>query len=98
MSAFLDLVVIDQLVIRALRPAPRGLIVLAGKHAHGSRDGDVSGVVNAELVFPIEASRGSRRVRQPVERDVVKDVVSCEAVCGVSINRAAEMIAAAGWP
>ena len=42
--AFVDLVVVDELVIRPLCPTPRRLIVLAGKDAHGSRNGDVGGV------------------------------------------------------
>ena len=54
--AFVDIVVIDEFVIRPLCPAPRRLIVLAGKDAYGSRDRDVGGVVNADLVFPIEAT------------------------------------------
>ena len=55
--AFVNLVVIDEVVIRPLCPTPRGLIVLARKHAHGSRDGDVGGIVKVEVKFPIEASR-----------------------------------------
>src|ERR1700716_4001233 len=47
---FADVVVIDEFVIRTVGPTPRGLIVLARKHTHGSRDRDVGGVVNAELV------------------------------------------------
>ena len=43
--AFVDFVVVDELVIRLLRPTPRGLIVLARKDGHGSWDGDVGGVV-----------------------------------------------------
>ena len=50
MIVFADVVVIDEFVIRPLGPTPRGLIVLARKHTHGSRDRDVGGVVNAELV------------------------------------------------
>ena len=36
-----ELVVVDQLGIRLLRPAPRGLIELVREGAHGDRDGDV---------------------------------------------------------
>jgi hypothetical protein len=44
-----NLVVVDEFVIRPLCPTSRGLIVLAGKDAHGSRDGDVGGVVKVEV-------------------------------------------------
>ena len=69
----------DELGIRPLCPTPRGLIELVRKDAHGNRDGDVLDVEEGELVFPIETRRRNRRVRQPVERDVVEDVVSCKA-------------------
>jgi hypothetical protein len=36
-TAFVNLVVIDKVVIGPLGPAPRGFIVLAGKDAHGSQ-------------------------------------------------------------
>jgi hypothetical protein len=85
-----NLVVIDELVIRSLHPASRRLIVLAGKGAYGSWDGDVGGVVKVDVTFPIVARRRNRRVRQPVERDVVEDVVPCKVACGVSIDAAPE--------
>ena len=37
-------------------------------------------VEEAELVLPIEASRRDARVRQPIQRDVVEDVVSAETL------------------
>ena len=76
MPAFVDLVVVDELGIRPLCPTPRRLILLAGKDAHGHRDGDALGVEKAALVFPIETRRRDPRVRQPVERDVVEDLVA----------------------
>ena len=90
MAAFVDLVEIDELVIGPLGPTPRRLIVLAGKDAHRSRDRDVGGVVKVDVTFPIEASRGNRRVRQPIEREVVEHVVAREVACGMSIDRAPE--------
>ena len=71
MTAFVDLVVIDELGIGSLGPASRVLICLAGKDAHGHRNGDALGVPKATLIFPIEPRRRDSRVRQPVERDVV---------------------------
>jgi hypothetical protein len=94
-----DLVVIDELVVRALCPAPRGLIVLAGKDTDCSRDGDVGGVVKIDVTFPIGARRRNRRIRQPVEREVVEDVVSLRSPAGCPLivrPSAAEVTAAAG--
>jgi hypothetical protein len=54
-AAFVGLVVIDEVVICPLGPAARGLVVLARKDAHGRRDPDVGGVVQAELIFPVQA-------------------------------------------
>jgi hypothetical protein len=54
--AFADLVEVDEVVIRTLCPGPWGLVVLAEKDADGSRDGDVGVVVEAELIFPVEAA------------------------------------------
>src|SRR6202011_1962810 len=72
-------VVVDEVVgISALCPAPRGLVELVGKDADGERDGDVLGVEEVRLVLPVETSRADPRVRQPVERDVVEKIVSCE--------------------
>jgi hypothetical protein len=50
MAALAGLVEVDEVVIRLLCQAPRGLVVLTGKDAHGSRDGDAGGVVKAELI------------------------------------------------
>jgi hypothetical protein len=56
------------------------LIKLVRKGAHGNRDGHALWGEKGELVFPIQSSRGDRSVRQPVERDVVEDVVPREAL------------------
>src|ERR1700719_2649089 len=70
----------DQFGIRPLRPAARGGIEFVWKDAHGGRDNDASDAEERiTLVFPIETSPRERRIRQPGERDVVEDVVSCEA-------------------
>src|SRR4030095_16087426 len=70
----------DEFGIRPLRPTPRGWIELVRKDADGNRDGDVLDIEKAELVFPIQTRRRDCRIRQPEERDVVEDVVSCEAL------------------
>jgi len=99
--AFVYLVVVDEFVICPLGPSSRGLIVLAGKDAHRGRDRDIGRVIKVEMKFPIETARGNRRVRQPVEGEVVEYIISCQVTCGVSIDRAPErrqVIGAAGWP
>src|SRR5215471_12458543 len=72
--------------VRALCPGQWGLIQLVGKDAYGNRNGDVLGVEEARLVLPVETSRGDPGVRQPVERDVVKDVVSGKLALRVSLK------------
>src|SRR4030095_15988726 len=69
-AAFIELVVMDEFGKCPLRPTPRGLIEFVGKGAHSNRDGHTHRSEKRELVFPIQTSRGHRRARQPVERDV----------------------------
>ena len=76
MAAPVDLVEVDEVGVRLLGPAARRLILLAGKDAHGHGDGDALGVEEATLVLPVETRRRDPRVRQPVERDVVEDLVT----------------------
>src|SRR5689334_10805365 len=60
--ALVELVVMDEVGIGLLGPAPRHLIELVRKDAYGYGDGDALRVEEAELVFPIETSRGDPRV------------------------------------
>src|SRR6202035_5115879 len=70
----------DQFGIRPLRPASRSRKEFVGKHAHGGRYDDPSDAEERiTLVFPIETSPRERRIRQPSERDVVENVLSCKA-------------------
>src|SRR6266550_1992588 len=78
--ALVELVVMDELGIRPLRPAPRCSDDLVRKEAHGNRDGDVLGTkVCLRESLPIKTSRRDCRVRQPEERDVVEHIVSRKA-------------------
>src|SRR6266545_2234422 len=78
-AASVEPVVVDEVVrVRALGPAPRRLVQLVGEHANGERYGDGLGIKEVRLVLPIQASRGHPRVGQPVQRDVVQEVVSRE--------------------
>jgi hypothetical protein len=87
-TAFGELVVMDQFGIRPLRPAPRGWIEFVREDAHGNRDGDAFGIeIPFAPILPIETGARKRRVRQPGDRDVVEDVVAREAL-GLSLKDA----------
>src|SRR5882757_5394648 len=73
--------------IRSLYPAPRSGVDFIGINADGNRDGDVLRGEKGKLVFPIQTSRRDRRIRQPVEGDVVKNVVSRKAL-GLTVKDA----------
>jgi hypothetical protein len=62
------------------------LIELVGEDADGVRNRDGLGVEEVPLVLPVEASRGDPGVRQPVQRDVVEDVVSGEGALQLSVQ------------
>src|SRR5712672_2656175 len=79
-GALVELVVVDELWIRLLSPTRRRLVDLFGESAHG--DGDLHAPHIEEAAgwkimpgIPVEACRGDRGVRQPIERDVVEHVV-----------------------
>ena len=93
-TAFVELVVVDELGIRAFRPTPRSLIELVGEGAHGDGDLDAHRREEGKLVFPIETGRGNRRVGQPGERDVVENVVSRQAF-GLPVEGAGDQLVAA---
>src|SRR5580692_6600299 len=95
MAAFGELVVMDQFGIRPFRPASRGGIEFVWKDAHGGRDNDASDAEERiTLVLPIEPSARERRIRQPGERDVVEDVVSCEAFAASGKDTRDHLVAA----
>src|SRR5688572_30375317 len=56
-SAVRELVVMNQLRIRALRPGPGGLVELVRESADRDRDGDVFRCKERELAFPIQTRR-----------------------------------------
>jgi hypothetical protein len=65
------------------------LILLAGKDGHGHRNRDALGVEEATLVFPIEARRRDPGVGQPIQRDVVQDLVAGQVADGLSVDEGA---------
>src|SRR5262249_53244877 len=82
-----DLVIADEVVgISALRPAPWGLIDLVAEDVGGKRDRDGFGLEEGRLVFPVQPGRGNPGVRQPVHRDVVEDVISCQGALQLSLK------------
>ena len=78
MAALVQLVVVNEVVIRPLGPASRRLVALVGKDADGGRDGDVDGAESGDLVLPVQTSRRNRRVGQPVQGDVVQKIFAGE--------------------
>jgi hypothetical protein len=72
----IDFVEVHEVRLGLLRPAARRLVLLAGKDGHGNRDQDALGVEEATPVLPIETGRRDPRVRQPIQRDVVEDLVT----------------------
>src|ERR1700726_220944 len=79
-TALAELVIVDQLGIGALGPAPRSRIEFVREDAHGDRDGDAFRIeVPFAPILPIETSARKRCVRQPGDRDVVENVVAREA-------------------
>src|SRR5712671_7983407 len=77
--ALVEFVEIDEFGIRPLCPTTRSRVELVRKDAHRNGDGNAFNIEIPEFVLPIESGARKRRVRQPGERDVVEDVVSCEA-------------------
>src|SRR3954465_12686319 len=75
-ATLVNVVVVDEAGVRALRPAPRRLVLLAGKDADGDRDRDTLGVEETAPVFPVQPGRRDSGVRQPIEGDVVEDLVA----------------------
>src|SRR6266550_876304 len=89
-----DLVEVHELGVGLLGPAARALVQLLGEDAHGGRDGDALDVEEAELVLPVETTRGDSRVREPGEGDVVEDLVSCEIAYGVAFESPHDVLVA----
>src|SRR3954462_13504230 len=75
-AALVVCVEMDEAGVRPLCPTPRRLILLAGEDRHGHRYRDALLVEEAPLVFPVEARRGDPGLGQPVQRDVVEDLIT----------------------
>src|SRR3954470_6983576 len=77
--ASVELVVVDEVRVRLLRPAPRSVEHLVGEDAHGNRDADVLDGDVAELGLAVQPGGRDPRIRQPEQRDVVQDIVAAQA-------------------
>src|SRR5215211_1298663 len=86
-SALLELVVMNELWKRPLCPRSRSRIDFVWEHAHRHWNRNILHIEKRQLVFPIKTSRRDCRVRQPVQCDVVEDVISRETF-GFSVEHA----------
>src|SRR5262245_39481230 len=90
-AARVDLVEVDEVVVGLLDPVARGLEDLAGEHREGHRERDVRGRLlersrDTPSVLPVQPRGRGRGVRQPVQRDVVEDVVPGEVARGLPVE------------
>jgi hypothetical protein len=98
-GALVVLVIAEKLGIRTFRPAARRSVDLVGEGADCHRNLDAPRIEEASHRrklpgVPVEARRRDRRVRQPVESDVVEDVVACQTF-GLSVEHACDELVAA---
>src|SRR5579875_3058840 len=84
MVAPVQLVEVDEVGVGPLGPAARDLVDLVREGAHRGRDRDALDVEEADRVLPVQAGGGNPGVRQPVERDVVQDLVPGQVADGMS--------------
>src|ERR1700735_3551293 len=94
MAAFPKPVVVNKFGISFLGPAPWGLVDLIRKGAYSNRDLDAPDIEEAGSVrdprrVPVEPRRGDGGICEPVERDVVENIVSRKAF-GLSVEDASD--------
>jgi hypothetical protein len=88
-AAPVEPVVVDEVVgVGALGPAARCLVELVGEDANGVRDRDGLGVEEVRLVLPVQASAGNPGVDQPVQGDVVEEVIAGQVALQGSLKDA----------
>ena len=83
MAAAVDLAEVDEVGVGPLGPAARGLVDLLGEDGDGGRDGYALDPEEVVGILPVQPGRGNRSVRQPVEREVVQDLVPGQVADGV---------------
>jgi hypothetical protein len=77
-SASVDFVEVDQVSVGAPRPCFRGAINLGGLLRGREEDALAAGL-------PLEPRRRGSAVRQPVQRDVVQEIVFGEQALGLAV-------------
>jgi hypothetical protein len=98
-AAAVQAVVVDEVGrVGAFGPAAGGLIQLVGEHADGDGDGDGDGfgVKEPGGVLPIQAGGGDPGVGQPVQGDVVQQVVAGEVALQGSLEDLGDQAGLAG--
>src|SRR5262245_18441281 len=100
-SAFVDLVEVDQVAIGASGPRLRSPINIIWKYRDCDRKRDLAGLLSgrdndaaARAVLPVQPRCRGRGVGQPVERNIVQDVVfrrRCPGIVAVPPLREAGM-------
>ena len=90
-----ELVEVDELRVGPLSPAAWCLIALPREDAYRSGDRDVLYTEKADLVLPVKASRRNAAVRQPVQGDVVQDVVPCDSAERLAVHDGARELSLA---
>jgi hypothetical protein len=71
---------VHELRIRCFGPTPGRLIELIGKNADRRRYLDALLVKEAKFVFPVKTARRDACICQPIQGDVVEDVVPRKAL------------------
>jgi hypothetical protein len=94
--AVVDFVEVDEVGVGLLGPGPRCLIELVREDAHRCRDGGALDVEEAEVVLPVQATRGHPGVRDPGERDVVEDLLTRQVAYRVTCKGPCDVLVAAG--
>src|SRR5258705_806982 len=86
-SAFVDFMKIDQVFIGAACPRLRGAIDVLWKYSNGYRQRDLGRLPHGGLrragsdVLPIQAARRGGAVGEPVQGEVVEDLVFGRGLC-----------------
>ena len=90
MSAFVDLMEVDEIAIGAPRPCLRSSIDIIWKYRDCDRERDVAGLLRSRnndaasrAVLPVQACRRGRGICQPIQRDVIQHVVFRRGLFGI---------------
>src|SRR5262245_9422502 len=100
MSAFVDFVPVDELLEGLLSPAARSAVDLPGEDCHRNRHlrnlNCVERPAPSLRGVPVGPRRGGAGVREPIERDVVKNLISRESALNTLIGPLGELVVEKG--